>query len=51
MDTNELIFRKETASQTLKTNLRLPKRTERRGRDALGVWDWHMHTVVYGMIG
>ena len=19
------------------------------GRDRLGVWDWHMHTVVYGM--
>ena len=21
------------------------------GRDGLGVWDWHMHTVVYGMAG
>ena len=21
------------------------------GRDGLGVWDWHMHTVVYEMIG
>ena len=21
------------------------------GRDGLGVWDWHMHTEVYGMIG
>ena len=20
-------------------------------RDELGVWDWHMHTEVYGMIG
>ena len=20
-------------------------------RDGLGVWDWHMHTEVYGMIG
>ena len=22
-----------------------------RGRDGLGVWDWHMHTEVYGMAG
>ena len=21
------------------------------GEDGLGVWDWHMHTEVYGMIG
>ena len=21
------------------------------GRDGMGVWDWHMHTMVYGMIG
>ena len=21
------------------------------GRDGLGVWVWHMHTVAYGMIG
>ena len=21
------------------------------GRDGLGVWDWHMHTEVYGMTG
>ena len=21
------------------------------GRDGLGVWDWHVHTVVYGMTG
>ena len=21
------------------------------GRDGLGVWDWHMHTEVYRMIG
>ena len=19
--------------------------------DGLGVWDWHMHTMVYGMVG
>ena len=22
-----------------------------RGRDGLGVWDWFVHTEVYGMIG
>ena len=35
-DTNELFYRTETDSQTLKTNLRLPK-----GKcvDKLGVWD------------
>ena len=30
----------------------LPKRTGRGdGRDGLGVWDWHMHSVVKGMTG
>ena len=24
---------------------------ERWGRDGLEVWDWHMHTTVYGMNG
>ena len=50
-DTNELICRTETDSQTLK-NLWLPKRTGwGGGRDGLGVGDWHMHTEVYGIIG
>ena len=37
--------------QTLK-NLQLPKETGEGvgGRDRLGVWDWHMHTEVHGMI-
>ena len=43
-DKNEFIFRRETNSQTLK-NLWLPKGTR------LGAWNWHKHTVVYGMIG
>ena len=21
------------------------------GRDGLGLWDWHMHTEIYGIIG
>ena len=46
-DTNELICRAETDFQTLK-NLWLPKGTG--VWDRLGVWDWHMHTNVYGMI-
>ena len=37
-DSNELIFRTETDSQTLKTNLWLPKGTNRE-RDGMGVWD------------
>ena len=47
---NELICRTETDSQSLTTNLWLPKGQVGR-RDGLEVWDWHMHTVVYGMTG
>ena len=36
-DTNELIYKTETVSQTLKTKLWLPK--GKRGRDKLGVWN------------
>ena len=50
MDTKELIYKTETDSQTLKTNLWLPKGKCGAG-DGLRVWDWHMHTVVYGMNG
>ena len=49
-DTIELICRIETDSQTLKINLWLPKGTGGGGEEVLGVWDWHMHTEVYGMI-
>ena len=52
-DTNELIFRTENDSQTLK-NLWSPKGTGRAwglGGRWTGVWDWHMHTEVYGMTG
>ena len=49
-DTNELIYRREIDSQTLKTILLLPKETA-QGRDGLGVWDWHSHTVAYGLVG
>ena len=48
-DANEFIYRIETNLWTLKTNLWLPKWTGCGERDGLGVWDWHMHTVVYGM--
>ena len=37
-DTNELIYRIETDSQTQKTNLRLPKGKD-GGREKLGGWD------------
>ena len=36
-DTNELIYKTETDSQTKKTYSWLPKRSERR--DKLGLWD------------
>ena len=48
-DTNELICKTETDSQTLK-NLWLPE-AKGKGRDGLGVWDWHLHTEIYGMMG
>ena len=38
-DTNELIHKTETDSQTQKTNLWLPKWEREWGRDKLGVWD------------
>ena len=48
-DTNELICKTETDSQTLKTNLWLPR--GQVGGFGLGVWHWHMHTEVFGIIG
>ena len=51
MDTNELIYKTETDSQTSKINLWLPKGKGGGvgwGGGGLGVWDWHSHTVVYG---
>ena len=49
-DTNELICRRETDSQNFK-DLWLPKGTDKWGGKHWGVWDWYMHTKVYGMIG
>ena len=46
---SELIFRTETDSQVFKTNLWFLKETA-MWRDRLEVWDWHMHTIVYGII-
>ena len=43
-NTNELIYKTETDSQTQKTNLWLPKRM---GRDKLGVWDSYIYTLYY----
>ena len=37
-DTNEVTYKIETDSQTLKTNVWLLKR--KWGRDGLGVWKW-----------
>ena len=49
-DTTKLICRTEIDLQTLQ-NLWLPKGTAEAERDGLGVWDWHIHPQVYGMIG
>ena len=46
-DTNGLIYKIETDSQTSKTNLWLPK-GKGEGKDGSGVWDWHMHTIING---
>ena len=40
MDTNDLICRRETDSQTFK--LMLPKGTGSGGRDGLGACNWHI---------
>ena len=48
-DTNELIFKTETDSQTL-DYLWLPKGTG-GGSEGLGGWDWQTHTEAYGMTG
>ena len=47
-DIKEVISKRETDSQTSKTNLQLPK-GKVVGRDGLGIQDWHMHTTVYRM--
>ena len=48
-DSSEIMYRREKDSQTLQKNLWLPKGWG--GRDELGVWDWHIHVVVYETTG
>ena len=43
-DTNELIQKTETDSQTWRTDFWLPS-----GRDGQGVWDQQMQTIIYRM--
>ena len=43
------LFPEQKQTQTLK-HLWLPKGTG-WGKDGLRIWDWHMHTEVYAMIG
>ena len=43
-DTNELIYKTEINSQTLKTNLRLPKGKER------GVINWEFGIKIYTLL-
>ena len=44
-DTNKLIYKTKTDSQTQKTNLWLPK--GKGGGDKLGVWDQQIQTTIY----
>ena len=44
-DTNELIYKRETDSQTQKANLWLPK--EKGGKDKLGVWINRYTQIIY----
>ena len=48
--TDELPCRTETDSETLNTYGYQGRRVM-AGRDGLEVGDWHIHTVVYGMVG
>ena len=42
------LFTEQKQTQNLKTNLWLPK--DRWWGDRMGIWGWHMYTVVYVMI-
>ena len=48
MDTNKPMCKTETVSQTLKITYYFSKGTGAGG--VLGVWNWHRHTMIYGMI-
>ena len=50
-DTNELICRTETDSQTVEKLVVTKGTCGGGGRDVVGVWNWYMHTKGYGMIG
>ena len=49
-DTNELICRIERDFRCWKLTYGY-QRGQLVGRNGLGVWYWHMHTVVYGKTG
>ena len=48
-DTNELIYERETDSQTQRTDLWLPRARGPGGRDGVGVWGLQMQTIIYIM--
>ena len=47
-DTYELIYKTETDSE-FENKLTVTKGESWGHRDELGVWDSHVHTIVYGM--
>ena len=46
-DTNALILKTETDSQTWRLNLRILERRVVWRRDSSGVWDCHGHTAIF----
>ena len=45
-DTNELIYKAETDSQTCEQTYGY-QRGSMEGRDRLGIWDWLVHTAIF----
>ena len=49
-DTNQHIYKTKTNSQIQRTDLWLAGGVEwGKGRKGLGVWDWQIPTIIYGM--
>ena len=44
------LFAEQKQTQTFKKIIFTKGDRRDGGRDGLGIWNWHMHTEVYGMI-
>ena len=45
------LFTKQKQTHRLQKQIYGHQSGQVAGRDGLGVWGWHMHTIVYGMDG